>query len=283
MNVSVTLRLAHADGDREREQPSRRYSKAWKKVGKVPMSPSTISTVLMVVIVRSGGFACRQRAVRILPIGWKGHGRFSRRGVTRVQPVPSGGARALAAPRVWCPVLILFLFFGREALEDLEALFRVGALLFCASRNGSPGYRSEAGEKEELVVGECVAAAGLSFFRDAKYLAHIELHEGISREGRFGTLPGSRSAAVRSTLRLRSGVTPRARRLQLAPQLDRPGESSGDREPWACGTFDSPQAGPVPLKAGRRGVYPVPRKGLEGPAWGERAWEARRGGSPHQP
>lgn len=25
-----------------------------------------------------------------------------------------------------CPVLILLLFFGREALEDLEALFRVG-------------------------------------------------------------------------------------------------------------------------------------------------------------
>jgi hypothetical protein len=30
----------------------------------------------------------------------------------------------------------------------------------------------------------------------------------------------------------------------------------GRPRPWACGAFDSPQAGPVPLKGGRRGVVP---------------------------
>jgi hypothetical protein len=38
---------------------TRLYSKAWKKVGKVPTSPSTMSTALQIVIDRSGGFERR--------------------------------------------------------------------------------------------------------------------------------------------------------------------------------------------------------------------------------
>jgi hypothetical protein len=44
-----------------------------------------------------------------------------------------------------------------------------------------PCYRSEAGEQEQLVIGQGVAAEVSLLFCDAKDLGHVELHAGILR------------------------------------------------------------------------------------------------------